>query len=102
MDSYKWIFSNWAQISVGVLEGSMLVPQLFNIFVNDIFIFIAIFVTMLVITLSAIKQKKLKLDLKSNFSILQKQFCENHLIPNPGKRHYTPLLSVPLHILQWY
>lgn len=31
---------------------------------------------------------KIKIDLQSNISILQKRFYENHMVLNPGKSHY--------------
>ena len=34
---------------------------------------------------------KVKLDLRSNFSLLQKWLYENHMIPNPVKCHYMLL-----------
>ena len=34
---------------------------------------------------------KLKLDFQFNFLILQKWFCENHMLLSPVKRHYMVL-----------
>ena len=33
-------FSNWHEITTGVLQGSIFAPLFFNIFINDIFLFV--------------------------------------------------------------
>ena len=90
-------FSKWAQISAGVLQCSTLGSLLSNIVLIDIF-FLFINNSNLCNyaddnTLYTIRKNldKLKLDLQSNFSILQKRFYENHIALSPGKYHYMLL-----------
>lgn len=68
----------------------MLGPLLFNIFLNDTFLFInntQLYNYADDNTLCTIGKSldQLELNLQSNFSILQKWRYENHMIPNPGK-----------------
>ena len=89
-------FSDWKEIEIGVPQGTILGPLLFNIFFNDIFYFInngnlcnyADDNTLYSIgkSLNMVKE-----NLKINVLIMQKWFYENHLVLNPGKCHYLIL-----------
>ena len=82
------LLSDWAEIS----KGSILGPLLFNIFLNNIFLFInKSNLCTYADDDTPYNLKKLKLDLQSNFSILPKLvlwFYKNHTVLNLGKSHY--------------
>ena len=88
--------SDWKEIETGALQGSILRPLLFNIFLNDFFYFInngnlcnyahesALY--SIGKSLSMVKE-----NLKISFLIMQKWLYENHLVLNPGECHYMVL-----------
>ena len=77
----------------GVPQGSILGPLLFNIFLNDIFLFISKcqlcnYADDNTLYKSGKNMQKIKNDLEMDFMILHKWFHENHMVLNPGKCHY--------------
>ena len=85
-------FSEWCKILLGVPQGSILGPLLFNIFINDIFYFIqdayiCNFADDKSLYSSQDNLKEVKTILKKNFEFLQGWFYENYMVLNPGKCH---------------
>ena len=86
-------FSSWNEVITGVPQGSILGPLLFNIFLNDIFLFISKcqlcnYADDNTLYKSGKNMQKIKSDLEMDFMILHKWCHENHMILNPGKCHY--------------
>ena len=96
--SIKVSFSNWIEVITGVPPGSILGPLLFNIFLNDIFMFILkcnlcnypddnnLYSTGK--DLNRIRRK-----LEVDFLILYQWFHENHMALNPEKCHFMVIGS---------
>ena len=89
-------FSDWKEIETGVLQGSVLRPLLFNIFLNDIFYFInngniCNYADDNILYSIGKSLNMVKENLKINFLIMREWFYENHMVLNPGKCHYLVL-----------
>ena len=83
-------FSSWNEVITGVPQGSILGPLLFNIFLNDIFLFISKcqlcnYADDNTLYKSGKNMQKIKNDLEMDFMILHKWFHENHMVLNPDK-----------------
>ena len=85
-------FSSWNEVITGVPQGSILGPLLFNIFLNDIFLFIlkcqlCNYADDNTLYKSEKNMRKIKNDLEMGFMIFHKWFHENHMALNPSKCH---------------
>ena len=89
----------------GVPQGSVLGLLLFNIFLNDIFLFTSkcqlySYADDNTHYKSGKNMHKIKNDLEMDFMILDKWFHENHMALNPGKCHYIVIGdNDPSHII---
>ena len=86
-------FSEWCKTLLGVPRGSILLPLLINIFINDIFYFIQdAFICNCADnnSLYSIEDnfKEVKTMLKKSFEVSQGWFYENHMVLNPEKCYY--------------
>ena len=86
-------FGSCNEVITGVPQGSIRGPLLFNIFLNDIFLFISKcqlcnYAGDNTLYKSGKNMQKIKNNLEMDFMILHKWFHENHMVLNPGKCHY--------------
>ena len=83
-------FSEWAKISVGVPQGSILGPLILNVFINDIFLFLqkcdlANYADDCTIYTSGKRVSTITDSLSHEFNTLSKWFYNNFMVLNPDK-----------------
>ena len=89
-------FSEWERITTGVPQGLLLGPLMFNIFLDDIFLFVsnsslskcADDNTLITFVYNL---KKIKNNLTYSFDIVSHWFYKNCMVLNAGKCHFTCL-----------
>ena len=91
-------FSGWTEVITRFPQGSMLGPLLFNIFLNDIFMFISKcslcnFADDSTLYSTGKNLNRIRRKLEMEFMILHQWFHENHMTLNPGKCHYMVIGS---------
>ena len=89
-------FSSWEKIIAGVPQGSILGPLLFNIFINDLFVFVSSsnlsnYADDNTLYASGFNLEEVKKCLSTEFDAVTKWFCENHMALNAGKCHFMCL-----------
>ena len=89
-------FSTWEEIIAGALQGSLLGPLLFNIFINDIFYFedksyLSNYADDNVLYAFGSNMTEVKNKLSQDLPKLSEWFTENFMILNPDKCHYMCL-----------
>ena len=94
-------FSDWTEVIIGVPQGSILGPLLFNIFLNDIFTFIlrcnfCNYADDNTLYSTGKDLNQIRRNLEMEFMILHQWFHENHMTFNPGKCLYMVIGSKDL------
>ena len=89
-------FSMWEKIISGVPQGSILGPLLFNIFLNNLFLFVeksdlSNYADDSTLYSSGNDLEKVKQNLRQGFEIVTRWFYENNMILNSRKCHFTCL-----------
>ena len=89
-------FSEWERITTGVLQGSIIGPLLFNIFLNDLFLFVSNaslsnYADDNTLYTFGDNLKKIKDNLRSSFDTVHQRFYENDMVLNAGKCHFMCL-----------
>ena len=91
-------FRDLTEVLTGVLQGSILGPLLFNIVLNDIFMFLSKYNLCNYADDSTLYStgkdlNQIRINLEMDFMILHQCFRKNHMTLNPGKCHYMVIGS---------
>ena len=91
-------FSDWTKVITGALQGFILGPLLFNMFLNDIFMFISKcnlcnYADDNTLYSTGKDLNRIRRNLEIDFMILQQWFHENHMTLNLGTCHYLVIGS---------
>ena len=91
-------FRDSTEVLTGVLQGSILGPLLFNIVLNDIFMFLSIcnlcnYADDSTLYSAGKDLNQIRRNLEMDFMILHQCFHKNHMTLNPGKCHYMVIGS---------
>ena len=89
-------FSSWEKIIAGVPQGSILGPLLFNIFINDLFVFVSSsnlsnYADDNTLYASGFNLEEVKSCLRTDFDAVTKSFYEIHMALNAEKYHFMCL-----------
>ena len=89
-------FSEWDRITKGVPQDSILGPLLFNIFLNDLFLFISNsslsnYADENTLYTFGDNLKKIKDSLRNSFDTVHQWFYENYMVLNERKCHFMCL-----------
>ena len=92
-------FSDWTEVITEVPQGSILVPLLFNKFLNYIFMFVlkcnlCNYANDNTLYSTGKDLNWIRRNLEMDFMILYQWFHENHMTLNPGKLHYMVIVVI--------
>ena len=91
-------FTVWTEVIIGVPQGSILGPLLFDIFLSDIYMFISKYnlcnyADDNILYFTGKDVNRIRRNLETDFMVLHQWFHENHMTLNPGKCHYMVIGS---------
>ena len=89
-------FSEWERITTGVPQGSISGPLLFDIFLNDLFLFVSNaslsnYADGNTLYIFGDNLKKIKDNLRNSFDTVHQWFYKNYIVLNAGKCHFMCL-----------